>query len=82
MLHKLLWRLEKENIDVCKGVIDKVIKKEGLNDLIACFNNLMVDEKLRGRMGRNGRDIVEEKFTVKKMTSRYSELYKELLKIN
>jgi len=27
---KLLWKLEKENIDVCKGVIDKVIKKEGL----------------------------------------------------
>lgn len=27
---KLLWRLEKENIDVCKGVIDKVIKREGL----------------------------------------------------
>ena len=27
---KLLWKLEKENIEVCKGVIDKVIKKEGL----------------------------------------------------
>lgn len=47
--------------------------------LAAAMETMIGSPELSFRMGARGRELVEEKFSAKRMTSRYTEVYKELI---
>jgi glycosyltransferase involved in cell wall biosynthesis len=72
-----------------RGGIPEVVKHEvcgfihpfgDINAFVKSISLLINDEPLRLRFSINGRVRVKEKFTMKKMTENYSEIYKAILR--
>lgn len=67
-------------VDIFRGEDVGVLVDGGPNEFAAAVTDLLADEERRFAMGKRGRLLVERSYSLKAMTEKYLEFYRELLR--
>jgi glycosyltransferase involved in cell wall biosynthesis len=67
--------------EVCRtGETGFLVKAEDVDGLVAAVIRLLQDKELAGKLGQQGRELVQEQFTNKAMVDQLDLLYRRLAK--